>query len=200
LDFRHDNVGIYTPAPRREGRGGALFAAPGAFVLRESKSAGGCEELDLMFSCVFKLSIQTVSRPCLLHVSWWCVRCQQMSIRLATIPRDIQKEKVREVFGSAAQRRWVKTLIRPICVSMRYSLKVVVSYTTIIAATVAAAPFESGVPNHMGTGHPCQASHRVPCLHERCVCHVSPPFRMGSPAFACSSAQKRAKSLWSSCW
>src|SRR5260370_2421783 len=52
----------------------------------------------------------------------------------------------------------------------------------------------------MGTGHPCQASRRVPCLHEQCVCHVSPPFRMGSPAFACSSAQKREKSLWSSCW
>ena len=38
-----------------------------------------------------------------------------------------QKEKLREVFGSAAQQRWVNTLIRPISVSKSYSLKVVVS-------------------------------------------------------------------------
>jgi hypothetical protein len=38
-----------------------------------------------------------------------------------------KKEKLSEVFGSAAQQRWVNTMIRPISVSKSYSLKVVVS-------------------------------------------------------------------------
>src|SRR6266704_1399026 len=86
-----------------------------------------------------------------------------------------------------------------LCQKATFYLKVVISQAPIVPAAIATAMFESGILSRMDRDLPCLISRRDPCLHEQRVYRASRRFRKGSLACACSSAQKREKSLSSLC-